>query len=172
LILRPSVRLTRSDEGHVNTNPNIRKDDLGKFACRNEACRLYGLRGRDNIRVKSWSGRRKRFRQLKCNECGVTFSENYGTPFYGIKTDRERIVQVLRMVVERGSMRGAARAMGVDKDTVCDWVRKASEHAEVFTEYMLHDLHMTSVEVDELWTTVKKNRSASTTRRTRTTGTR
>jgi hypothetical protein len=38
----------------------------------------------------------------------------------------EKIGQALRMVVERGSMRGAA--MGVDKDTICDWVRKASEH--------------------------------------------
>lgn len=60
------------------------------------------------------------------------------------------------MIVERGSMRGAARAMGVDKDTVCSWVRKASEHAEAFTEYMLHDLHMTAVELDELWAAVKK----------------
>ena len=148
----------------MNVNPSIRKADLGKFACRNEACGLHGLRGRGNIRVKSWSGRRKRSRQLVCKECGVTFSENYGTPFYGIKTDRERIVQALKMVVERGSMRGAARAMGVDKDTICDWVRKASEHAKEFTEYMLHDLHMTAVELDELWTTVKKNRSTSTMR--------
>lgn len=76
------------------------------------------------------------------------------------------------MVVERGSMRGAARAVGVDKDTICDWVRKGSEHAEAFTEYMLHDLHMTAVELDELWTTVKKNRSTSTTTRTGTRGTR
>ena len=52
--------------------------------------------------------------------------------------------------------------MNVDKDTVCDWVRKASEHAEALTEYMLSDLHMTAVEVDELWTTVKKNRRTST----------
>lgn len=67
----------------------------------------------------------------------------------------------MKMVVERGSMRGAARAMGVDKDTICEWVRKASEHAEAFTGYMLHDLHMTAVEMDELWTTVKKSRSTS-----------
>jgi IS1 family transposase len=60
------------------------------------------------------------------------------------------------MVVERGSMRGAARAMGVDKDTICEWVRKASEHADTFSEFMLRDLHMTAVELDELWTTVKK----------------
>lgn len=70
------------------------------------------------------------------------------------------------MIVERGSMRGAARAMGVDKDTVCSWVRKASEHAEAFTEYMLHDLHMTAVELDELWAAVKKSGSTSKTKKT------
>lgn len=148
--------------------PAIRNDDLGMFACPNQRCRYYGARGMGKIGVNGWSGTRKRFRQLICHECGKTFSENYGTPFYGIHTDRERIVQTLRMVVERGSMRGAARAMGIDKDTVCDWVSKASEHAETITEYMLHDLHMTVVEVDELWTTVKKNRRTSTAKRTRT----
>ena len=49
--------------------------------------------------------------------------------------------------------------MGVDKDTVCEWVRKASEHAQSLNEYMVRDLHMTVVELDELWTTVKKSRS-------------
>ena len=70
-------------------------------------------------------------------------------------------------------MRGAARAMGVDKDTICDWVRKASEHAKEFTEYMLHDnLHMTAVELDELWTTVKKSKNTSTRTTTTRTGKR
>jgi transposase-like protein len=156
----------------MNINPNIRKDDLDRFACPNERCKLHGLRDRGNVRVNGFSGSRRRFRQLACRACGKTFSENYGTPFYGIKTDREKIVQALKMVVERGSMRGAARAVGVDKDTICDWVRKGSEHAEAFTEYMLHDLHMAAVELDEFWTTVKKNRSTSTTTRTGTRGTR
>lgn len=149
----------------MRVNPAIRKDDLGRFACPNGRCRLHGQRGRGNIRVNGWSGRGRRNRQLVCRECGKTFSENYGTPFYGLMTGRETVVRALKMVVERGSMRGAARAMGVDKDTICDWVRKASEHAEALAEYMIHDLHMTAVEVDELWTTVKKNRRTSTVRK-------
>jgi transposase-like protein len=145
----------------MRVNPAIRHDDLARFACTNKGCRYCGARGKGNIGVNGWSGTTKRFRQLICHECGKTFSENYGTPFYGIKTDREKIVQALKMVVERGSMRGAARAMGVDKDTVCEWVRKASEHAQSLNEYMVRDLHMTVVELDELWTTVKKSRSTS-----------
>ena len=145
----------------MHINPSIRKDDLSKFACLNKGCRFYGERGRRNIGVNGFSGPTKRFRQLICKECGRTFSENKGTPFYGMKTDREKIARALKMVVERGSMRGAARAVGVDKDTICEWVRKASEHAEALNEYMLHDLHMSAVELDELWTTVKKSRSTS-----------
>jgi transposase-like protein len=156
----------------MHVNPRIRKDDLERFACPNEKCALHGVRNGGNITTHGWSGTAERFRRLRCIACGKTFSENYGTPFYGIKSDRGKIVQTLKMVVERGSMRGAARAMGVDKDTVCDWVRKASEHAEALTEYMLHDLHMTAVELDELWTTVKKSRSTSTKEKRTTTGRR
>jgi transposase-like protein len=155
----------------MHINPNIKKDDLGRFACPNQACRYHDQRNKGNVAVNGFSGRRKRFRQLICHACGKTFSENYGTPFYGIKSEREKVVQALKMVVERGSMRGAARAIGVDKDTVMDWVRKASEHADAFSQYMLHDLHMSSVELDELWTTVKKSRSTSAMRKSPT-GTR
>lgn len=154
----------------MHVNPNIRKDDLDRFACPNKRCVMYDLRNRGNITTHCLSGTTRRFRRLRCKACRKTFSENYGTPFYGIKTERGKVVQALKMVVERGSMRGAARAMGVDKDTICEWVRKASEHAESLSEYMLHDLHMTAVELDELWTTIKKSRSTSmmrTTRRTR-----
>lgn len=145
----------------MRMNPNIKKDDLGKFACPNGRCGLYGRRGRGNIAVNGWSGRRRRYRQLICRARGRAFSENTGTPFYGLKTEREKVVRALKMMVERGSIRGAARAMGVDKDTICHWVKKASEHAEAFSEYVLHDLHMGAVELDELWTTVKKSRSTS-----------
>ena len=147
----------------MHANPNIKKDDLDRFACPNVRCSLHGARGVGNITTHGWSGPRERFRRLRCIACGKTFSENRGTPFYGIKSDGEKIVQALKMVVERGSMRGAARAMDVDKNMICDWVRKVSEHAEALPEYMLHDLHMTAVEVDELWTTVEKNRSTSRT---------
>ena len=146
----------------MQVNPAIRKDDLGRFSCPNQKCRLHGQRNRGNIRVNGWSGRGRRNRQLICRGCGKTFSENYGTPFYGLMTDKETVVRALKLVVERGSMRGAARAMDVDKDTVCDWVRKASDHTETLTEYMVHDLQMPALEVDELWATVKRNRSTST----------
>lgn len=60
--------------------------------------------------------------------------------------------------------------MGVDKDTTCDWVRKASEQAKALTEYIHHDLHVTSVELDELLTT--KSKSTSTRTKIGTTGAR
>jgi len=39
----------------MNINPNIRKDDLGRFACPNERCKLHGLRDRGNVRVNGFS---------------------------------------------------------------------------------------------------------------------
>ncbi|MCD6455201.1 MAG: hypothetical protein J7K81_00170 [Methanophagales archaeon] len=44
------------------------------------------------------------------------------------------------MLVEKGSIRGTARAMGADKDSVALWLKRAGEHCEEVTEYLLRDL--------------------------------
>ncbi len=100
-------------------------------------------------------GRDRATQEAESTTCGKTFPVNYGAPFYGIKFERDKIIDALK-IVKRGGMRGVARAMGVDKDSICARAKKASEHAKAFTARMLHDLHMTAVEVDELWTTAKK----------------
>jgi hypothetical protein len=62
------------------------------------------------------------------------------------------------MLVERGSIGGTARAMGVTKDTVARWLDRAAEHAEEVSGYLMRDLGLTQVQVDEIWSFVKKRR--------------
>ena len=52
-------------------------------------------------------------------------SENRGTPFFGLHTPKETVLRALAMLVEKGSIRGTARTMGVDKDTVASWLKRA-----------------------------------------------
>ena len=92
----------------------------------------------------------------QCKTCGKPFSENRNTPFFNLHTPKEEVVDALKTLVERGSLRGTARITGHKKDTIASWQKRAGEHADALREYLLHDLHLGHVEVDELYTFVKK----------------
>ena len=49
--------------------------------------------------------------------------------------------------------------MGVDKDTVASWLKRAGEHCEEVTDYLLRDLKLSQVQIDEIWSFVKKQKS-------------
>ena len=71
------------------------------------------------------------------------------------------MVNALQTLAERGSLRGTARLTGHKKDTIAFWHKRAGEQAEALREYLLQDLHLDRVQVDELYTFVKKRRSTS-----------
>jgi hypothetical protein len=39
----------------------------------------------------------------------------------------------------------------LDPNTVEDWLRQAAGHMEMVSRYLIHDLHLSQVQVDELW---------------------
>ena len=65
--------------------------------------------------------------------------------FFGLHTPKETILRSMAMLVEKGSIRGTARAMGVDKDTVVSWLKRAGAHCEEVTDYLLKDLKLSQV---------------------------
>jgi transposase-like protein len=134
--------------------------DTSQFFCPNEACPDYGLRGKGNI-VRNRCYGQQRTQLLKCNTCGQSFSENWGTLFFGLRTPKEEVVHTLQILAERGSLRGTARITGHKRDTIASWQKLAGEHAEALREYLVHDLHLDRVQVDELYTFVKKSRRTS-----------
>ncbi|RCV65371.1 hypothetical protein C5S53_04115 [Methanophagales archaeon] len=66
----------------------------------------------------------------------------------------------MAMLVEKGSIRGTARAMGADKDSVALWLKREGEHCEEVTEYLLRDLNLSQVQIDEIWTFIKKRQKS------------
>ncbi len=60
------------------------------------------------------------------------------------------------MIPEKGNIRVVARATGHDKDTICRWIEIVETHSEEVTDYFLRDLNLTKVEVDEIWSYIKK----------------
>ena len=43
-----------------------------------------------------------------------------------------------------------------DRDTVCRWLEKASQHVEAVSRYLMVNLHFEEVQLDEFWSFVRK----------------
>ena len=108
-------------------------DDLKNFCCQNKECSQYGIRGEENIRVRTRYGA-KNTRLLYCTHCKQTFSERHGTVFFKSRLPDDTIVSILEHVNEGNGMRKTGRLLHVDPDTVIRYTKLAGEHAE-----QLHD---------------------------------
>ncbi len=130
--------------------------DPSKQFCFNPDCPDRGLVGKGNIYVHSYKERR-----FGCHTCKGTFAGSKGTMFYRLRTPPQQVLEAIAKLVERGSIRGVARAKGVKPDTVIDWLRLAGKHAAEVNEYLVRDLHLSQVQVDELWTFVRRSSRGS-----------
>lgn len=128
---------------------------MSAFWCWHEGCPDYGKKGAGNIVFKERYGKNN-IALLRCKTCGHCFSENRGTPFFGLTTPWEEVARTLALLPEKGSIRGVARATGHDKNAICNWLNLAGSHCKEVTEYYLNELHLDRVQVDEIWSYIKK----------------
>ncbi|VVB91727.1 Uncharacterised protein [uncultured archaeon] len=137
--------------------------DLSKFWCLNEDCPDYGKRENRNIVFKEWYGKNNRA-LLQCKTCKHCFSETRGTMFFGLNTPREEVLRTLAMIPAKGSIRETARAARHDKNTICRWLDIAGAHSKEVTDYFLQDFNLTKMQVDKIWSYMKKRDKNSTNR--------
>lgn len=125
--------------------------------CPNPECALFGRVAGAGARLErhAYYGPDRRAVFL-CRECGRTFSETRGTFFFGLRTPREKVLSVLKMVAEGGGIRATGRALGVDKDTVQRWVERAGDYVEEVSAFLTTECQLTEAQLDALWTFVKK----------------
>ena len=109
-------------------------DDLSRFCCLNAACPAYGRRGLGNLSVCMRYGRDRRHRLLYCATCKARFSERKGTPLFGARLPRDKLLAVLAHLADGCGVRQTARLTGVGKDTVSRLGLCAGGHAR-----QLHD---------------------------------
>src|SRR5712691_3139675 len=55
------------------------------------------------------------------------------------------------LMVQGLGIRGTARVFEVDPNTVLGWLVEAADQLRAFSRYFLHDLHLTQVQLDELY---------------------
>jgi hypothetical protein len=63
------------------------------------------------------------------------------------------VARTLLVVMRRGSLSAAEEITGHKYETIGRWLRMAAQHA---TEVLVHDLHLSEVEVDAFWSFVKR----------------
>lgn len=60
------------------------------------------------------------------------------------------------MLLRGMSVRGAADVLECKPDTVLGWLRRAAEHSDKVNDMLMREIEVSKVELDELWTFVKK----------------
>jgi len=129
------------------------------IACPNIQCKHQGKTGLGNVVGNGTYYTRSSgaARLLLCRTCGKAFSSRTGTAFFGLRTPKRTVLLGLRLLAEGLGLRGTARVLEVKLDTVRHWLRVAAQHSDQVSRSLLRDLKCSQVQVDELWTFVKKN---------------
>ena len=91
-----------------------------------------------------------------CRGCGRYFGATEGTPMYHLHTPVQDVVHALLVVMRRGSLRAAEDITHHKYETIGIWLRRAAAHAEALTAVLVQELHLTTVEIDEFWSFVRK----------------
>jgi IS1 family transposase/transposase-like protein len=134
-----------------------REIDTRKQFCPEKECGYYGWLDRGNI-ISNGHPSGGRWRQLRCVVCGKHFQETIGTIFYGSSVAAEDIMRAIALLSEGVSPRKIARVFKVDKDTVLSWLVEAAKHSETVIGYMVHNLELTQVQMDELYALLSEMR--------------
>jgi IS1 family transposase len=124
--------------------------DTSRHFCPHPNCDYRGWLGLGNLRANGHPSGGP-WRQLHCTACKGYFPEHHGTLFHGTRVSVDLIVHVIGCLAEGVGIRGTARAFAVDPNTVLRWLMEAAEQLRAFAQYFLHDLHLTQVQLDELY---------------------
>ena len=124
--------------------------------CQNPKCRYYLKESRKDI-IKSGkksTGHQKYY----CKHCRTYSMETKGTPLYRKRLSEKEITIICKHLVEKNGIRSIERITGHHRDTIGRLLEDLAEHAEEINDMLIRNLGLGQYELDELWTTIKKNR--------------
>ena len=131
-----------------------RQVDTDWHYCPEKGCSHYGWVGLGNI-IANGHPNGGRWRQLHCTVCGKYFMETLGTIFYRSPLSPVTLCRIIKALAEGLDIQGTARVFEVDPNTVKACLVKAAAQMEAVSSYLIHDLHLSQVQVDELWALVQ-----------------
>jgi transposase-like protein len=132
--------------------------ELEQCFCPNELCKDHGLRRQGNIAFRGKYGKDKCRDLLYCRTCGKRFASTQASALFGLHLPAEAIRQIIHHAAEGTGVRATARLLDLDKDTVNRVILRAGEHCANVLSGLLTSLNLTEVQLDELWSFVKKRK--------------
>lgn len=142
----------------------MRKPQDWDQPCPNKSCCYYGQKNRGNISsissYMSQSGARRIFR---CIHCGEMFSETRDTVFYDLRTPEEKVMMALKMILVQVGLSDISFVLGVKEETILIWLNRAYKKADEINRILLKDLPVTEVQLDEMWSFVRRKISEQST---------
>jgi IS1 family transposase/transposase-like protein len=128
--------------------------------CPNPDCSHYRLMDRGNISAISTyltrSGKRRIFR---CSACEQPFSETRDTVFFDLRSPEEKVMMALKMLLVKVALSDIGFVLGVTEETVLEWLRRAAQKAHEINTYLLRDLPVTQVQLDEMWNFIRRKQA-------------
>src|SRR5712671_6384373 len=134
----------------VPTRGRPRQVDTSWHFCPDPDCAYGGWLGLGNISANGHPSGGP-WRQFHCIACDGYFLETHGTPLHGTRVAPEKLVWAVGTLAEGLGIRAVARGFEVDPNTVLQWLVEVADHAAAFTQYFLHDVRVTQVQLDELF---------------------
>jgi len=127
-----------------------RQVDTSQHFCPHPDCAYQGWVGLGNLCANGHPSGGP-WRQLHCTACRGYFLETHGTPLHGKCGPAERLVWAMGALAEGLGIRAVARVFEVDPNTVLQWLVETADHLKAFSQYFLHDVCVTQVQLDELY---------------------
>ena len=134
----------------VSTRGRPRQVDTSSHFCPQPHCAYRGWVGLGNLRANGHPSGGP-WRQWHCTVCKGYFLETHGTLLHGKRIAPDVLVWAMGALAEGLGIRAVARVFEVDPNTVLQWLVEAAEQLRAFSQYFLHDLRVTQVQLDELF---------------------
>ena len=137
----------------------MRKARKLDVACPNKICRTFNKIGLKNI-IRKGKQQNGTIR-YQCTDCKRTFARTINTPFFHKHLKKEEIIRICKMLSEKTSFRAIARITDHHLDTIRAIATAIALHCKKFNEYFIKELKLSPIEVDEMWSFVKKKKKIS-----------
>src|SRR5712664_3556904 len=134
----------------VPTRGRPRQVETSQHFCPYPDCAYQGWVGLGNLCANGHPSGAP-WRQLHCSSCQGYFLETHGTPLHGKRVPVDVLVWAVGALAEGLGIRAVARVFEVDPNTVLQWLVEAADHLTAFSQYFLHDVRVTQVQLDELY---------------------
>ncbi|HEX3857284.1 MAG TPA: transposase [Verrucomicrobiae bacterium] len=89
--------------------------------------------------------------RYRCVRCAKTFSDS---PLDGIRTEHDKVVQIIKLLVEGVGVRATARLTGCQHKTVLSVLETIGQKCETLHDKLVRHVTTGSLQIDELWARV------------------